>query len=285
LHPEYYITKYSAPIFLDLKLFIGTIERMLKVIPIPAFKDNYIWLLVNPASHFCAIVDPGDAAPVLAYLAEHQLSPCAILITHHHHDHTGGIAALCAAYAELVVYGPRVDAVPGVDYKLGEGDVVELASLGVKFKVLDIPGHTKGHIAYFGEKMLFCGDTLFAAGCGRLFEGTAQQMFSSLTKLAALPVDTEVYCAHEYTAANLRFAALVEPDNADITKRATAVNKLRENNAVTLPSVLSVEKLTNPFLRCHINSVVNSVRAQQSVTSMDLVDIFQALRTWKDNFR
>jgi hydroxyacylglutathione hydrolase len=243
--PKYYIIKWQALNFLDLKLFISTMVGMLKVIPIPAFQDNYIWLLVNSTNHICAIVDPGDAAPVLEYLSQHHLTPCAILITHHHRDHTGGI----------------------------------------EFTVIDIPGHTKGHIAYYGEKMLFCGDTLFAAGCGRLFEGTATQMLASLTKLANLPADTAVYCAHEYTAANLRFAAIVEPDNHEIVKRAIEVNKLRENNAVTLPSNIALEKLTNPFLRCHINSVVNCVRAKQSIDSTDMVSIFQALRTWKDNFR
>ncbi|MES2218530.1 MAG: hydroxyacylglutathione hydrolase [Pseudomonadota bacterium] len=258
---------------------------MLKVIPIPAFKDNYIWLLVNPSNHICAIVDPGDAAPVIEYLINQKLTPCAILITHHHHDHTGGIPALCEKFPELVVYGPKYDAVANIDYKLGEGDRVSLVTLDIEFRVIDIPGHTRGHIAYYGDDMLFCGDTLFAAGCGRLFEGTAQQMVESLGKLAKLPVDTRVYCAHEYTAANLRFAAVVEPDNEDIAKRAAEINNLRENNAVTLPSLMSIEKLTNPFLRCDINSVVNSVRDNQDVASTDLVSIFQALRIWKDNFR
>jgi hydroxyacylglutathione hydrolase len=258
---------------------------MLKVIPIPAFTDNYIWLLVNPTNHVCAIVDPGDAAPVIEYLKHHHTQPCAILITHHHHDHTGGIEALCHQFSGIEVYGPALDPVARIDHKLVEGDKVRLPALHLELTVLDIPGHTKGHIAYYGEKMLFCGDTLFAAGCGRLFEGTAQQMVESLSKLANLPADTQVYCAHEYTAANLRFAAVVEPDNQDIAKRAAEVNILRENNAVTLPSQLSLEKLTNPFLRCNINSVVNSVRDKQSIASTDLVSIFQALRAWKDNFR
>jgi hydroxyacylglutathione hydrolase len=283
--PKYYIIKWQALNFLDLKLFISTMVGMLKVIPIPAFQDNYIWLLVNSTNHICAIVDPGDAAPVLEYLSQHHLTPCAILITHHHRDHTGGINTLVENFPELVVYAPTFDVVDHVDHKLHEKDVVKLAPLGIEFTVIDIPGHTKGHIAYYGEKMLFCGDTLFAAGCGRLFEGTATQMLASLTKLANLPADTAVYCAHEYTAANLRFAAIVEPDNHEIVKRAIEVNKLRENNAVTLPSNIALEKLTNPFLRCHINSVVNCVRAKQSIDSTDMVSIFQALRAWKDNFR
>jgi hydroxyacylglutathione hydrolase len=258
---------------------------MLKVIPIPAFKDNYIWLLVNPTNQLCAIVDPGEAAPVLEYITKYEFQPCAILITHHHHDHTGGIGELCQQYPDLEVYGPTLDAVANIDYKLVEGDQVRLPDLHLELTVFDIPGHTKGHIAYYGDKMLFCGDTLFAAGCGRLFEGTAQQMVESLTKLANLPAATQVYCAHEYTAANLRFAAVVEPDNKDIEKRAVEVNQLREKNAVTLPSLLATEKLTNPFLRCHINSVVNSVRDKQNIASTDLVSIFQALRAWKDNFR
>jgi hydroxyacylglutathione hydrolase len=257
---------------------------MLKVIPIPAFKDNYIWLLVNPDNRSCAIVDPGDAQPVLNYIEEHQLSPCAVLITHHHFDHSGGIPKLHAQYTKMPIFGPTNDEVIGVDHKLVEGNKVTLTALNLELTVLDIPGHTHGHIAYYGDQMLFCGDTLFAAGCGRIFEGTPQQMFKSLSKLAALPPDTRVYCGHEYTASNLVFAGTVEPDNQAIKRRIKAVNELRANNQVTLPSTLEEEKLTNPFLRSDVKSVINSVQLQVNNQFTDSVSIFQALRAWKDTF-
>jgi hydroxyacylglutathione hydrolase len=257
---------------------------MLNVIPISAFKDNYIWLLVNPANRFCAIVDPGDAGPVLNYLQEHNLTPCAILITHHHHDHTGGIDILKQYYQTLPIYGPATETIPQMDHKVDETNHVKLEPLSITFNVYDIPGHTKGHIAYYGDGMLFCGDTLFAAGCGRLFEGTAQQLYNSLRKIAALPDNTLIYCGHEYTAANLRFAAVVEPDNIEIKNRIKEVATVTQQQHPTLPSVLHLEKLTNPFLRCHIDSVINSIKLQSNKQLNDPVSLFQALREWKDTF-
>ena len=178
----------------------------MKIIPVPAFEDNYIWLICD--GRYAAVVDPGDAEPVLGHLSRHGLRLAAILITHHHGDHTGGIEALLR-HAAVPVYGPRKENIPGITNPVGTGDTVRLPELGVEFAVLDVPGHTAGHIAYYGANSLFCGDTLFTCGCGKLFEGTPAQMHASLQKFAALPDDTQVYCAHEYTLENIRFAKKV----------------------------------------------------------------------------
>ncbi len=254
------------------------------MIPIRAFKDNYIWLLVHPVNRHCAIVDPGDATPVIDYIKKEQLTPVAILITHHHHDHTGGVLELKEKYPNIAVYGPTNDAVQGLDYRLNENDPVVIAPLEAKLRVIDTPGHTKGHIAFYGEGLLFCGDTLFAAGCGRLFEGTASQMAASLAKLSALPDDTAVYCAHEYTAANLRFAATVEPDNIDIKKRIQTVAEQEAQQQPTLPSTMRLEKLTNPFLRCDVSAVIKAAQTETKQPLTDPVSVFQTLRAWKDKF-
>ncbi len=256
---------------------------MVTVVPVSAFKDNYIWLLINPHNQYCAVVDPGDANPVLDALAASGLTLSAILITHHHFDHTGGMEELRKKLS-VPIYGPAHDGLVSLDHGLVEDDEVELEQLGLTFKVLDIPGHTKGHIAYFGAGMLFCGDTLFSAGCGRLFEGTAQQMANSLSKIAHLPDNTDIYCAHEYTAANLRFAEVIEPNNKAIQTRIHEVALLRDKNCPTLPSTLSIEKATNPFLRCDQDSVIESARQKCQTQLTDPVSIFQALRAWKDTF-
>jgi len=256
---------------------------MLNVIPIPAFKDNYIWLLVNPNNQRCVIVDPGDAAPVISFLEKENLTPVAILITHHHHDHTGGINLLKQTYP-LDVYGSKRENVAGVDHLLDENEVIDLTDLNLQLKVINIPGHTQGHIAYYGHGLLFCGDTLFAAGCGRLFEGTPEQMVQSLAKIAQLPDDTLIYCAHEYTEANLKFANTVETNNPDTQKRIHDVAKLRSKNYPTLPSTLKMEKLTNPFLRCEIDSVIKSAQLQSGELITDPVRVFQVIRQWKDTF-
>jgi hydroxyacylglutathione hydrolase len=257
---------------------------MLEIIPIAAFKDNYIWLLADKKTHQCAVVDPGDADPVFHILRQLDLSLNAILITHHHHDHVGGVKALHEEFPHAAIFGPANETIPALNHPVIENDIVDLEFLKLRLRVLEIPGHTKGHIAYYGDKMLFCGDTLFSAGCGRLFEGTPAQMFASLTKIAKLPDDTLIFCAHEYTQNNLSFAQIVEPDNLEIKKRIKEVNALRLNNRPTLPSVLSLEKQTNPFLRCEINSVIDSLSLKFDRTFTDNVDAFQTLRAWKDTF-
>ncbi len=219
---------------------------MHEVVPLPAFKDNYIWTLRR--GRHAAVVDPGDAAPVKAYLAREGLALAAILATHHHPDHTGGIAELAAD--GVAVFGPQGEPIPALTRPVCGGDALSIPELGASFSVLDIPGHTRAHVAYYGAGALFCGDTLFACGCGRLFEGTAEQMFASLAKLAALPDETRVYCGHEYTLANIQFARTVEPGNAALAEREQSARRLRAAGRPTLPSTLGEERATNPFLRC-----------------------------------
>ena len=221
---------------------------MIRILPVRAFRDNYIWLITAGDSGNAAVVDPGDAAPVLDALQAHGLRLCAILITHHHADHTGGVRQLLAGQ-QVPVYGPARESIPGMDHALQDGDTVTLEELQLEFRVLDVPGHTAGHIAYYGHDCLFAGDTLFMAGCGRLFEGSAEQMHASLQKLLALPPQTRVYCAHEYTLANLRFAAAVEPGNDAVAQRTGASEALRARDNPTVPGSLEQERLTNPFLR------------------------------------
>ena len=254
---------------------------MLEVVPVRAFKDNYVWALRN-ASH-AAVVDPGEARPVLDYLAREKLALAAILATHHHPDHVGGIAELLAAH-RVPVYGPKNEPIATLTRAVSEGDTVSVPELGVQFSVLDIPGHTRAHIAYYGGGALFCGDTLFACGCGRLFEGTAEQMYASLQKLLKLPDDTKVYCGHEYTLANIGFAKAVEPANAALKARESRDQKLRDAGKPTLPSTLGEEKATNPFLRCLEPAVVESANKYLGARIADPVRVFAAIRDWKNRF-
>jgi hydroxyacylglutathione hydrolase len=252
---------------------------MLEIVPVKAFNDNYVWTLRNKTH--AAVVDPGEAQPVLDYLAREKLALVAILATHHHADHVGGIAEL-RRHFDVPVFGPRNEPIATLTRPVGGGDTVKVAELGVEFSVLDIPGHTRAHIAYYGAGSLFCGDTLFACGCGRLFEGTAEQMYDSLGKLARLPDDTKVYCGHEYTLANIGFAKAVEPGNAALARREERDRKLREAGRPTLPSTLAEEKATNPFLRCAEPAVVDSVNKYLGSRVSDPVRVFAAIRDWKN---
>jgi hydroxyacylglutathione hydrolase len=258
-----------------------SVSAEIEVIPLRAFKDNYVWTLRN--ARCAAVVDPGEAQPVLDYLSAEKLQLVAILATHHHQDHVGGIAELRRKYA-VPVYGPRGEPIATLTHPVGGADRVALSELGVSFEVLDIPGHTRAHIAYYGGNMLFCGDTLFACGCGRVFEGTPQQLYASLEKLMALPDETLVYCGHEYTLANIGFAKAVEPDNAALAEREASDAQLVRARRPTLPSTIGREKATNPFLRVTRPAVIESANKYLGKRVSDPAGVFAALRQWKNQF-
>ena len=257
---------------------------MLTVLAVPAFQDNYLWL-IHDGRH-AAVVDPGDAAPVLAALNAHQLSLAAILLTHHHADHVGGVPRLLEDF-HVPVFGPKHEAIPQMTHPLGEGESVTIPEISLTLDVLDVPGHTRGHIAYVAreQQWLFCGDTLFAGGCGRLFEGTPEQMVASLSKLAALPDAMQVYCAHEYTLSNLRFAREVEPDNPALSERIQAEQAKRDQGLPTVPSTIGLEKSTNPFLRFRELAIAERLNSLDHLSSREPIAVFTALRQWKNTYR
>ena len=257
----------------------------MNLVPLPAFQDNYLWVLHD--GQRALVVDPGDAQPVLSFLSQSGLRLQAILVTHHHPDHVGGVAALREA-TEAPVWGPARENIPGPFTPLQGGDTIEV--MGLRWRVLDVPGHTAGHIAYFCEDagdgpLLFCGDTLFSAGCGRLFEGTPVQMQASLDALAALPAATRVCCAHEYTLSNLRFARAVEPGNDELARYQRHCEALRARGEPTLPSTIGLERQVNPFLRTREPAVRQAAQAYNGADASDDVAVFAAVRQWKNEFR
>jgi len=263
----------------------GSANNMLQVTPVRAFTDNYIWLIHSPRDPARVVaVDPGDARPVERMLAERQLTLAGLLITHHHGDHVGGVAELLRQRS-VPVFGPANETIPGDPVRLREGDRAGFADLDLEFEVLDVPGHTAGHIAYVGHGAVFCGDTLFSAGCGRLFEGTPEQMHASLSKLAALPPETLVYCAHEYTLSNLKFGLAVEPDNQAAASYRQRCQELRARDQATIPSDIRQERNVNPFLRCAEQSVKQAAEAYAGRRLQSQPEVFAALRQWKDGFR
>jgi len=254
---------------------------MKEIVPLKAFKDNYIWTLRNDTH--CAVVDPGEAGPVLEYVAQTGLKLAAILATHHHADHVGGIAELLALH-KVPVYGPKNEPIPTLTHPVSEGMRVVIPEIDAQFEVLDIPGHTRAHIAYYGAGTLFCGDTLFACGCGRIFEGTPEQMFNSLSKLLALPDETKVYCGHEYTLANFDFVRAVEPGNTALPARELRDRALRERGLPTLPSTMGEEKATNPFLRFREPAVTDAANNYLGARLSNPLQVFTAIREWKNKF-
>lgn len=255
---------------------------MLQITPIPAFDDNYIWLLSADGHDGCAVVDPGDDDPVLEALAGRGLRLDAILITHKHPDHVGGIGGLKARWPEAVVYGPADEPITALEQRLSGGDEIDLGPLG-QYRVMSVPGHTEGHVAYHGDGALFCGDTVFAGGCGRVFSGTFEQLSDSLARIAALPPDTRLYCAHEYTLDNLGFARWVEPHNPDLDTREADDRAARERGEPTVPSTLAMELATNPFMRQEQPAVIAAAEQWAGEALAGRHAVFRAIRRWKDS--
>jgi hydroxyacylglutathione hydrolase len=258
--------------------------KMLYCFPVPAFSDNYLWLLTAGGDE-AFVVDPGDATPVLESLRQRKLRLAGILVTHHHPDHVGGVPGLLAEYGGIPVYGPANSPASCINRALGHGDRLDV--LGHEAEVIAVPGHTLDHIAYFVADglQLFCGDTLFAGGCGRVFEGTPAMMHQSLSRLAALPAATRVYCAHEYTLSNLRFARAVEPGNAELIERERLAQAARARDEPTVPSTLALELATNPFLRCGVQEVRAAAVTRRNGELCSDSEVFETVRRWKDDFR
>ncbi len=258
---------------------IVDMQPYLQIIPIPAFKDNYIWLIHN--GNQAIVVDPGDALPVLNALSQRQLTLHTILITHHHHDHIGGVNALIAQYPDVQIFAPRYEQYDFKHTQVSEPDSIGLPEFNLEIALIDLPGHTLGHVAYYvalhNPPWLFCGDTLFGAGCGRLFEGTPAQMLSSLKKLAALPTDTQVFCTHEYTLHNIGFALTLEPNNPALRQRQHDTLLLRNSHLPSLPSTIGLELATNPFLRCGSEKIQSSIQLKNA-TSLQVFSLIREMR-------
>lgn len=259
---------------------------MINITPIHTFSDNFVWLIHAPEDSRGAVVDPGDARPVLERLEREGITLAAILITHKHSDHTGGIRTLTARFPEIPVYGPAREVITGLTHTLAEGDAVALPGIDGPLRVMDVPGHTEGHIAYYydhaGRRLLFCADTLFSVGCGRVFSGTFDQLHDSLMRIAALPGDTALYCAHEYTLDNIGFAKWVEPGNRALLTREEQAHAQLDSGGDTVPSTLDQERATNPFLRIGEPAVISAVEAHAGRVMTSSRDTFRTLRQWKD---
>jgi hydroxyacylglutathione hydrolase len=254
-----------------------------QIFAIPALNDNYIWAIAHPEKKSVVIVDPGEATPVLDFLTREQLTLEAILITHHHWDHTNGIPEILAV-AEVPVYASAREDVSFCDQPLTEKDIVKIPRTELEFKVIEVPGHTRGHVAYVGQGWVFTGDTLFTGGCGRLFEGVPDQLYHSLLTLAELPPDTQVYCGHEYTKKNLDFALVVDPTNNKLKQRISQTQAILAQGLPTVPATIELERQTNPFLRCHEPAIQQAAMAYCGHALADNVAVFAALRRWKDEF-
>jgi len=254
---------------------------MPELIPLPAFNDNYIWVLTEQHNPYCLVVDPGDAEAVIPFLQQQQKIPAAILITHHHADHTGGIRQLKQHYPACRIIGPAAEEsrIQGLEQLVSGGDLLSVPELNWQCQVFDLPGHTAGHIGFYSAPVLFCGDTLFSVGCGRLFEGTAEQLYQSLQSLATLPDDTLICCTHEYTLANIAFALSVEPENVDLQLYLNLCQQKRHLSEPTLPALMATEKKLNPFLRCE-----NS-KLQRKFNQNSALALFTYLRRAKDQFK
>ena len=255
---------------------------MTDILPIKAFDDNYIWSFSHNGC--CAVVDPGDEKPVLQYLQQNQLRLTDILLTHHHWDHIDGLPALLEQFPDVNIYGVHSSRVPLVNRQVCAGERFQLSGLPIEFEVIDLPGHTRDHIGYVNSQWLFCGDTLFSAGCGRLFEGTPEQMLHSLQKLAALDDSTQVYCTHEYTLANLAFAREADPHNDDTANYEKWARQQKEMGLPTLPTTIAQQKAINPFLRCHTSAITHTLQQKFDSRLRSELETFTCLRSWKDKF-
>ncbi|MEE4272373.1 MAG: hydroxyacylglutathione hydrolase [Thermoanaerobaculales bacterium] len=257
---------------------------MLHVWPVEVLADNYVWVLEQEGSPRVVVVDPGDASPVIAALTERNLEIAAVILTHHHHDHVGGLAEIVDCF-HPAVFGAGSDGIPGVDHPVEGGDLIPLTDLDLELEVLSLPGHTANHLGFLGSGIVLVGDTLFAGGCGRIFEGTVEQMHQSLTGLAGLPRETKAYCAHEYTVANLRFGRKVEPVNTAIADRLAAAEAARNEDQPTVPSTIGWELETNVFLRCNHPAVADAAEARVGRPLRSSAEVFGVVRAWKDDWR